>query len=185
MKVAVAALTLMLATTAGAQTVNDDTPAAENWWDNVGAGFFSDATLLTPRPEYEIRAHWTGLSEDDRAAVLARCAELQGQSASAPSLQEGSTDEAPGTTAADLADGATTGGLTGAADDQTAAVENDGTPVPEGQNDSTTVTGSIAGQEVQSADSSDAPAPNTGLAGAAVDSEDMRAFRVCDLVKTL
>lgn len=176
----------LLALPAQAQTVNDDTPSTENWWDNVGSGFFSDATLLTPRPEYEIRAHWTGLSDDDRAAVRARCGALQGQTAGAPvSTQEGDKDEDPGTTPAELADGATSGQTTQAAKDQVAAVQNDGKPVPETQNDSTTVTGSVAGMEVQKASPAETPEPYTGLAGGATDSDDVRTVRVCDLVKNL
>ncbi|MDT8854398.1 hypothetical protein RNZ50_05005 [Paracoccaceae bacterium Fryx2] len=59
--IAVLLLGTALAAPGFAQTSNDDTVATEAWWDKVGAGFFSDASLETPRPEFEIRAHFTGL----------------------------------------------------------------------------------------------------------------------------
>lgn len=71
-------LALIGAGSVAAQTVNDDMKATENWWDAVGAEFFGEASPREPRPEYEIRAQWTGLSADHQAAVQARCPALAG-----------------------------------------------------------------------------------------------------------
>jgi len=85
------ALSIQLPSFVGAQTTGDDLPATENWWDKVGAKFFSDKGLTTLRPEAEIRAQWTALSADDQAAVRARCAELSGQgTGDVASQQQGS-----------------------------------------------------------------------------------------------
>lgn len=134
-----------------AQTTNDDTSAGENWWDKVGAGFFSDATMRTPRPEYEIHAHWTGLSADDQAAVRARCA---GEGGTAASSQEGDEDESPrDQTSNDLADRN--------ANKVQGSGETAVPPAAEG----TTTTGSVNGTESQKASPSERPSPDTGLAG--------------------
>ena len=164
------ALALLLPAMAAAQTTNDDTSAAENWWDRVGAGFFSDAGLQTLRPEHEIRAHWTGLSADDQAAVRARCDEAAGQGGgTAASLQEGDEDEAPDTTEADRTDRAANDGASG-------------TQVPGAG--ATTTTGSAGGAEVQEAAPSNRVEPYTGLAGG-VEAGDASLVRVCALVARL
>lgn len=160
-----ALLLLMLAAPATAQTTNDDTAAAELWWDRVGAGFFSDATLQTPRSEFEIRAHWTALSEDDQAAVLARCEGAEGLGDGlTPSLQEGTNeDETEPLVDADLAEDTGTGEA--------------GTVV----DDDTSITGTDGGAEEQTADSAAQPEPYTGLAGAA----ETQFFQVCELIAKL
>jgi hypothetical protein len=161
-------LILPVALPAAAQTTNDDTAAGENWWDKVGAGFFSDATMKTPRPETEIRAHWTGLSADDQAAVRARCATADG---TASSLQEGDEDESPqNQTTTDLAD-------------RTANEPqgNGKTAVPP-KAEGTTTTGSVNGTEVQKASPAETPAPDTGLAGGEGDGS---MVTVCQLIAKL
>ncbi len=167
------AIALVGALPALAQTSNDDMPAIENWWDEVGADFFGEATLQEPRPEYEIRAQWTGLSADDQAAVRARCATMAGAGEGAPvaSTQEGSEDNAPDTTAVEKADGAETGLV---------VPETGGAGLPQ---DDETTTGSVNGQEVQEASPSNEPAEYTGLAGR-VD-EDTPLVLICDLIKEL
>lgn len=167
---------MMLAAPMAAQTTNDDTTATENWWDKVGAEFFSDATLDMPRPEHEIRAQWTGLSADDQAAVRARCAAREGQgNTAARSLDEGDEDNAPGATAGDLADL------------PQADVEAHGDGATHGTADAeantTTTTGSIKGQEQQVPSAKPRPAPYTGLAGGLQEAPNM--IRICDLIDTL
>lgn len=175
MKRAILAFMLLYAAPVFAQTANDDMKATENWWDEVGADFFGEATMQEPRPEYEIRAQWTGLSADDQAAVRARCAALEGgQTATAPSLQEGPDDNNPDATAADLADGAAPGTAV-----QT-ATPNDTTAAPGASE--TTTTGSIGGAEAQSASPSTTPAPDTGLAGS---TGDGGLVLICDLIPDL
>lgn len=173
----VLALALMVAFPAafqvGAQTSNDDTPATENWWDEVGADFFSEASMQEPRPEYEIRAQWTALSADDQAAVRARCAAPAGENAAALSTQEGSEDTAPDTNAAELADAPETGLV----DPATGAVD------PAAATEAQTTTGSVDGDEVQEAASSDEPAPYTGLAGGVGENTNM--VLICDLIDAL
>ena len=171
MKYAALALALFVAAPVCAQTANDDMKATENWWDAVGADFFSEASMQEPRPASEIRAQWTGLSADDQAAILARCAGSGGQAAAAPSLQEGLEDEDPDATRADLADGALsdTDQANGAADPGPAESE-------------TTTTGSVDGTEVQTASPSQTPAPDTGLAGG---SGETAGVLICDLVPNL
>lgn len=165
---------MMLAAPLAAQTTNDDTASTENWWDKVGAEFFNDATLDMPRPEYEIRAQWTGLSADDQAAVRARCAERAGEgSTAARSLHEGDEDNAPGATPADLAD------LPSADADS----YDDGATQGEANADPTTTTGSIRGQEQQVPSAKPRPAPYTGLAGGLQEPPDM--VRICDLIGEL
>ncbi len=156
MRLAALLMGSILAFPVSAQTTNDDTVATETYWDQVGAGFFSDATMETLRPEYEIRAHWTGLSADDQAAVRARCA--NGEDATALSRQEGDEDENADATVSDLAD-------------QTLTQE-------------ITTTGSVQGKEVQKASPSDQPEPYTGLAGGVQDG-DTRMVAICALIKTL
>ncbi len=171
MKAAAAFLAAVLATSAGAQATNDDTSSTENWWDKVGADFFGEGTLFTHRPEYEIRAQWTALSEDDQAAVLARCAAGEGSdTAGAASLQEGDEDNAPDATDEDLAD-TTTGDL--AAEEPTTETAN-----------STSATGSVAGVEGQVPSPDVQPAPYTGLAGGIQDGAT-QMVRVCDLIPSL
>lgn len=172
MKRSVLVIALVCAGPALAQTVNDDTKAAENWWDAVGADFFSEATMQEPRPEYEIRAQWTGLSADDQAAVLARCAAAAGLDPAAPaSMQEGPEDNGPDTTAAEKADGA----LPGDVDPTSGAVD------PGQAGGETTTTGSVGGVEVQTASPSDTPAPDTGLAGG----QETNMVLICDLIPEL
>lgn len=172
MKSTILGLAILFAGPIMAQTVTDDMKATENWWDAVGADFFSEATMQEPRPASEIRAQWTGLSADDQAAVRARCAAAAGDgSVVAPSLQEGSEDNTPDASATDLADGVLPGGVdpaTGAVDPGLTAGE-------------TTTTGSVGGVEVQTASPSDTPAPDTGLAGGA----EAEMVLICDLIAEL
>jgi len=171
MKYAVILLAALLATPGIAQTSNDDTPSIENWWDEVGADFFGEATLLEPRPETEIRAQWTGLSDDDRRAVLARCAAPSGEAGvAALSLQEGDEDENPNTTPAELTDQNADAGRV---------------PATDPADEATTTTGSVGGTEIQSASRDATPAPDTGLAGQGLETDDVAMVRICDLVPTL
>jgi hypothetical protein len=140
----------------------------------VGGQFFSEATMKTPRPEYEIRAQWTGLSADDQAAVRSRCAATEGnQSMTAASGQEGSAGDDSGSPACNLADGTEAGD----------AALDTGSAGSSGQAGSqTTTTGSVNGVEVQSASPSPSPAPDTGLAGGQGESQ---LVLICDLIATL
>lgn len=143
--------------------------ATENWWDAVGSDFFNAASMQEPRPEYEIRAQWTGLSADDQAAVRARCASGDGNgTAVAPSLQEGPEDNDPDANPAELADGVLPGGV----DPATGQVDQGLAP------GETTTTGSVGGVEVQTASPTDTPAPDTGLAGGS----DTNMVLFCDLI---
>lgn len=167
-------LAMFVATTAAAQTSNDDMPAIENWWDKVGADFFGPATMQEPRPEPEIRAQWTGLSADDQAAVIARCGENAKTStpASAPSQQEGSTDQGKEPTPADLAD------------TPPASPADDSDDVQDDAARATTTTGSVKGAEVQTSQSDASAAPDTGLAGGTGGSA-AKMVLICDLVPSL
>ena len=171
MKHVVLLMAMAIATPLAAQTSNDDMPAIENWWDKVGADFFGEATMDEPRPEYEIRAQWTGLSADDQAAVLARCAKTSGKSAGAPSLQEGSTDEGVVSTAEELAD------------EVPAVAGTDGDQSTQ-TTEATSTTGSVGGMEIQVPAEDGAPAPDTGLAGA-TGGPDSKMIRICDLIPSL
>ena len=163
-----------------AQTTGDDLPAAENWWDRVGAQFFSDEGLTQMRPEYEIRAHWTALSADDQAAVLARCAEISGSgSGTATSQQEGSNTglDIKGSAGADHANQTATDGAP--IRQQEATVDESG--VQPDKADKTSITGTSGGDEVQK------PAEGTiGYTGLAGGSPDDGTFApVCTLVAGL
>ncbi len=171
MKLVIFVASAMLAMPLAAQTTNDDATATENWWDEVGAGFFSDASLQQPRPEYEIRAQWTGLSADDQVAVRARCSAGL-ENAQSPSLQEGSGDEDRDATATELTD-----------DAQQAGRPLIGSEAPAAEN-MTTTTGSVDGQEVQRADPANKPEPYTGLAGSDVESPE-KMVMICDLIQEL
>ncbi len=159
-----------------AQATNDDTASTENWWDKVGAAFFSDANLEVPRAEYEIRAQWTALSDDDQAAIRARCAEARGEGeGTAASLQEGDEDNAPDATTTDLADDAppvAEGAVTDETDAELAAGE------------ATTTTGSADAVEVQDPAQSGEVLPYTGLAGG-IEADEVRTVRICDIVAKL
>lgn len=159
------ALAAMLASPLAAQTSTDDASATENWWDRVGAKFFSDEGLTTVRPEYEIRAQWTGLSADDQAAVLARCAALKGEgTGDAASLQQGSNT-----------------GLGTARTDSTATEQvNNGNSEPE-TSEKLTVTGSSDGKEIQNA--AQGTIGYTGLGGGS--SDDAALAPVCSLISGL
>jgi hypothetical protein len=168
MRLAVILFASALGGTGVAQTANDDTTSTENWWDKVGAGFFSDEGLTTLRSEFEIRAHWTGLSQDDQSAVRARCDELTGEGpGTAPSLQEGDEDENPDTTEAERRD------------IPEASMQNDASD--DTGNAATTTTGSVEGEERQIAKPAADGATETGLAG----STDGNLARICDLIRTL
>jgi hypothetical protein len=153
---------------AAAQATNDDTATGENWWDKVGAGFFTSATMKTLRPATEIRAHWTALSAGNQVVVSARCASADGTAAS---LHEGEEDESrQHQTTTDLADRTVT-----------EPSGKDGTAVvPDA--DGTTTTGSVNGAEVHKASPSTMPAPNTGLAGG---DGDGSMVTVCQLIAKL
>ena len=173
------ALSFQLPSSVGAQTTGDDLPAIENWWDKVGAKFFSDEGLTMLRPEAEIRAHWTALSADDQAAVRARCAELGGQgTGEAASQQQGSntgldaindTNEAAddaNQTATDEAPARLKAEITG---------ENAEEADPA---DQTSVTGAADGTEIQ--EPAEGTIGYTGLAGGNPD--DLAFAPVCTLV---
>lgn len=164
---------VMLAAPAAAQTTNDDMPATENWWDKVGAEFFSEASMNIARPEHEIRAQWTALSEDDQAAVRARCAAARGVGdGAAVSLQEGDEDNNPYATAADLAD------------TQQPAVDHATRTEATSEAEATTTTGSVDGLEKQVTQPEAGAAPYTGLAGAYQEGET-RMVLICDLIREL
>lgn len=159
-----------LAGPGAAQIANDDTTSTENWWDQVGAGFFSDEGLTTLKSEFEIRAHWTGLSQDDQSAVRARCDQLSGKgTGAAPSRQEGDEDENPDTTEAERRDVPEASAVDDASDDT--------------GNSRTTTTGSADGEERQIAEPSAEVDPDaeTGLAG----STDGNLAKICDLIRAL
>ena len=173
------ALSIQLPSFVGAQTTGDDLPATENWWDKVGAKFFSDKGLTTLRPEAEIRAQWTALSADDQAAVRARCAELAGQGTGEAASQQQSSntglDEINDTNEA--ADNANE-----TADDEAPAkldaeIAGENAVEPESA-DETSVTGTTNGIEIQK------PAEGTiGYTGMAGGNPDDLAFTpVCTLI---
>ncbi|NEX46489.1 hypothetical protein [Pseudotabrizicola algicola] len=153
-----------------AQTAGNDLPAAETWWDRVGAGFFSDEGLTLLRPEFEIRAHWTALSSDDQAAILERCAILADRAdvsdtsgAVVPSQQQGSN--------------------TGLGDTQDAQATGSELPADEGvQREATaptSISGAADGAEVHRP--SEGVQPYTGLAGG-VTPDDAQLRPVCSVV---
>ncbi|MDT8854396.1 hypothetical protein RNZ50_04995 [Paracoccaceae bacterium Fryx2] len=108
-----------------------------------------------------------GISQDDQAALRARCAAEAGQGAGvAPSTQEGQTDP-------ETAEGV-----------QPDAVQPESDQAGATQAPSTTVTGSAAGAEVQAPGASAAPEPYTGLAGS-TNEPDGRMVRICDLIRSL
>ena len=168
-----------------AQTAGDDLPAAETWWDRVGAGFFSDEGLTLLRPEPEIRAHWTALSADDQAAVRERCAALTNgagatdtSAVSVPSTQSGSNTELGGTTTQDILE-----------DDVVELPADEGTQRPvdapdtaPGETAQTSITGAVEGAEVHSP--ADGVQPYTGLAGG-VTPEDAQLQPVCAVVANI
>ncbi len=175
-----ACLAFLAAPPSFAQSASDDLTSAENWWDRVGAGFFSDKGLTLLRPESEIRAHWTGLSADDQAAVLKRCAALAapddatgGAGVAVPSEQSGSNTEAGVTEPGQSADGGDrpAGEATPHADDSA--------PAATGTRDQTSITGAVDGKEVHAP--AEGPEPYTGLAGG-VDAEDAQLGSVCSVV---
>lgn len=158
----------LLAVPALAQTATDDSASTENWWDRVGAAFFSDESLKTMRPDTEIRAQWTGLSEDDQAAVRARCVELGDAAVNAKPpadgvLVESHTGTDAETTAAIDDGGGTTGGSAYATPGQEQVAGADakteaGTPDAVGAQ--TTTTGEAGGAENQT--TLETTAANTG-----------------------
>jgi hypothetical protein len=164
-----------IASAAIAQTATDDSTSTENWWDRVGAAFFSDEGLTTMRPEADIRAQWTGLSADDQAALRARCDAIAGMGdGTAASTQDATADTSTtGTTATDTSTSTDTATGTGA----TAGTET-------GTAAETTVTGSEGGTENQVA--SDAgTSTESGMTDGAVNVSDTQLIPVCDLVKSL
>jgi hypothetical protein len=165
-----------------AQTAGDDLPAAETWWDRVGAGFFSDEGLTLLRPEPEIRAHWTALSADDQAAVLERCALLANgadssdtSGASVPSEQRGSNTELGSTQSERLLEDDL---VELPADEGTQREVNAPDMAPDASAD-TTITGAVNGTEVHNP--GDGVQPYTGLAGG-VTAEDAQLRPVCTVV---
>lgn len=165
-----------------AQTAGDDLPAAENWWDRVGAGFFSDEGLTALRPEHEILAQWTALSADDQAAVRARCALL---------TDPGSRAETSGTTVPSQQLGSNTelGASQTAQAGQDDAVElpaDAGTPQPDDAPDisaeaadQTSITGAVDGDEVHRP--AEGIEPYTGLGGGVTPS-DAQLEPVCSVI---
>lgn len=176
MKMALAALALAgFASIASAQTATDDSPSTENWWDRVGAGFFSDENMQTMRPETEIRAMWTGLSADDQAAVLARCDEMSGAgNGSSASRSEGTTGG--GSTQ-------NTGTASGADSTNTGSGNAAGRS-GEGSASGTSVTGSTVGEENQTASQSGTSA-ETGLAPSVTGPTSGQMTQVCELLQSL
>ncbi|MDO9639887.1 MAG: hypothetical protein Q7J44_15220 [Pseudotabrizicola sp.] len=180
---ALLAATAVIAPPVYAQTATDDLPSAENWWDRVGANFFSDDGLRTLRPQHEILAQWTALSEDDQAAVLERCAILADRAqnttstdgVTVPSEQRGSNTEL-GATASERAlhaDGAEL-----PADEGTQRADT--APDMAGQAaDQTSITGAVGGAEVHSP--ADGVQPYTGLAGG-VTADDAELRPICGVV---
>jgi hypothetical protein len=170
-----------------AQTAGDDQPSTENWWDRVGAGFFSDDGLTLLRPEPEIRAHWTALSADDQAAVLERCAILMTQAGSAetsgaavPSTQLGSNTDLGEEAAQDGAAASPMPEDTAQLPADEAAPRTEGTAdLAVDTADQTTVTGAVDGAEAHSADED--VQGYTGLAGG-VEPEDAQLRPVCAVV---
>lgn len=165
-----------------AQTAGDDLPAAETWWDRVGAGFFSDQGLTLLRPEPEIRAHWTALSSDDQAAVLERCAMLAENSGTAdttgvsvPSEQSGSNTELGGTEAERLLED----DLVELPADDGAQRSVDAPDTVPGATAETSITGAVEGAEVHSP--ADAVQPYTGLAGG-MTADDAQLQPVCSVI---
>lgn len=165
-----------------AQTTGDDLPSVENWWDRVGAGFFSDEGLTTLRPLQEIQAHWTALSSDDQALVLERCSILADQAgepdtsgASVPSEKRGSNTELGGTES-ERALHADSQELP--ADEGTQRADN-APDIADAQADQTTITGAMDGQEIQVP--ADDVTPYTGLAGG-MTPDDAQMRPVCDVV---
>ncbi len=162
-----------------AQTSTDDLAATENWWDRVGARFFSDDGLTTIRPEAEIRAQWTGLSADDQAAVRARCAALAGVGdGEATSQQQGANTGLGGSNdTAEAKDNANETAADGAPADSQAQT-SDLTPKTA---DQTSVTGATGGNEVQQ------PAQGTaGYTGLAGGNPDDGAFApVCKVIMSI
>lgn len=166
-----------------AQTAGDDLPAAETWWDRVGAGFFSDQGLTLLRPEHEIRAHWTALSADDQAAVLERCAVLaetdgavDTSGVAVPSTQQGSNTELGGTEAERLLED----DLVELPADEGVQRPVDAPDVAAGSTAQTSITGAVEGAEVhRPADGG--VQPYTGLAGG-VTADDAQLKPVCSVV---
>jgi len=160
----------VLGTASLAQTSTDDQPAAEGWWDRVGAGFFSDPGLVTLRPDLEIRAHWTALSADDQAAVKARCGALaKGGSGASASNQQGSNTGVGGPPLERSDD-----------DSETNVIVEKGVqaqPETDGS-DQTSITGAVEGTEVQR------PAEGvTGYTGLAGDiGDETQVSSVCDVI---
>lgn len=165
-----------------AQTAGDDLPSAETWWDSVGAQFFSDDGLMTQRPDAEIRAHWTGLSEDDQRAVLARCAALKGEgSGQSVSEQEGSNTGLGGVN--DLEKAIDNENET-ATDDSPAVGQRTDTEANSSSSDTnaqTSITGTSGGNEIQQ--SADGTVGDTGLAGGTTDPRSLEP--VCRLIENL
>lgn len=172
-----------------AQTAGDDLPAAETWWDRVGAGFFSDQGLTLLRPEPEIRAHWTALSSDDQAAVLERCAMLAentgtadttgvsvpSEQVSVPSEQSGSNTELGGTETERLLED----DLVELPADEGAQRSVDAPDTVLGATAETSITGAVEGAEVHSP--ADAVQPYTGLAGG-MTADDAQLQPVCSVI---
>ncbi len=176
------AIVLAFSTQLAAQTSGDDLAATENWWDRVGAQFFSDEGLTTVRPEPEIRAQWTALSSDDQAAVLARCDALEGiGTGEATSLQEGSNTGSGGMNDADEAvDNANETPADGALVDRQTEKAASGGQTTEPA-DQTSVTGALDGKEIQQP--ADGTIGYTGLAGGRP--EDAAFAPVCALIRDI
>lgn len=162
---------------AAAQTTTDDSPSTENWWDQVGAAFFSDEALVSARPEYEVRAQWTGLSEDDQAALKARCEALAtGTAVSSQSSEDGMTDDRTGTPGVGAGPDATNSEAAGVEGDEFDAGAT-----------GTTVTGDEGTIERQRASVETTEPGETGLAGqggASNDPEVAQMVPVCDLIRS-
>ncbi|MDB5658948.1 MAG: hypothetical protein JWS10_1563 [Cypionkella sp.] len=172
-------MAFLAASPAFSQTASDDQPSAENWWDTVGAGFFSDKGLTLLRSEHEIRAHWTGLSADDQAAVLQRCgvlaapADATGSGSSVQSQQSGSNTEEGVTEPGQSADGGNR-----AAGEALPSTDDAATATP-GTTNQTSITGATEGQEVHNP--ANGTEPYTGLAGSMGPNDDQ--FRsVCSVI---
>ena len=172
----------LVALPAFAQTAGDDLPSTENWWDRVGAGFFSDQGLTVLRPAHEIRAHWTALSSDDQAAVRERCAILADSAegtdttgVSVPSEQLGS-NTGLGETQSDLLPEGDVVQLPADEGTQQPATAPD---LNGDTTDQTSITGAVGGEEVH--DPATGVQPYTGLAGG-VTADDAQLRPVCGVI---
>lgn len=175
-----ACVACLAATPAFAQTSGDDLPSTENWWDRVGAGFFSDEGLTALRPRHEILAHWSALSQDDQDAIRARCAVLASGAedttgVTVPSDQLGSNTELGAT----QSERALHRDNTQLPDDAGTTRTDSAPDISDDAADQTTITGAVGGAEVHRP--AEGIEPYTGLAGG-VTPDDAQVSPVCGVI---